>query len=130
MEFCEFEKFEEGCVVVIYGEAGGDAPFEDEDYKYEIDSIQAYYQEDTDPVCFSRVEVNASVPQKAKDAEDGAGEWLRDELTAQEYSVGENFKEKAIDYIFKQTEMDEDDKDKIEVLPECYEDDEDQDEDD
>ena len=123
----EFYEFKEGCIVAIGKEDEDGNP----DYEeYEIDSIQAYYQEDTDPVCFSRVEVNASVPQKAKDAEDGAGEWLRDELTAQKYSVGENFKEKAIDYIFKQTEMDEDDKDKIEVLPECYEDDEDQDEDD
>ena len=105
----EFFGFREGCLLV-------DGRNDDE---YVINSIQAFYQRGTDPVCFSRVEVGADA---SDEVEDTAGEWLRDELTAQGYSAVENFKEKAVDHIFEQTEMDEEDKDKIEVLPEYYED--------
>ena len=69
---------------------------------------------------FSRVEVDANVPDKVKEA---AGGWLRDKLTAQGYSAEGGFKKKAINYILKRTGMSEDDKDKIKILPEEDEDD-------
>ena len=105
-----FIDFQEGCVLV-------DDLNDDE---CEINEIQAYYQEDTNPVMFSRVEVDASAPDGVKEA---AGGWLRDKLTAQGYSAEEDFEEKVIDYILEQTGMSEDDKDKIKILPEEDEDD-------